>query len=54
MLRPTPTGIRMTALVTERYEALVARLPEADHSAALVGLEELNPGIRVGSGPDRV
>ena len=44
----------VTALVTERYEALVARLPEADHSAALVGLEELNPGVRVGSGPDRV
>jgi 2-hydroxy-3-oxopropionate reductase len=44
----------VTALVTERFEALVARLPEGDHSAALVGLEELNPGIRVGSGPDRV
>lgn len=44
----------VTALVTERFEALVARLPEADHSAALVGLEELNPGVRVGSGPDRV
>lgn len=44
----------VTALVTERYEALVAQLPEADHSAALVGLEELNPGVRVGSGPDRV
>lgn len=44
----------VTALVTERFEALVAQLPEADHSAALVALEELNPGIRVGSGPDRV
>jgi 2-hydroxy-3-oxopropionate reductase len=44
----------VTALVTERFEAVMARLPEADHSAALVGLEELNPGIRVGSGPDRV
>jgi len=43
----------VTALVTERFEALVARLPEADHSAALVALEELNPGVRVGSGPDR-
>ena len=44
----------VTALVTERFEALAARLPEADHSAALVGLEELNPGIRVGSGQDRI
>lgn len=44
----------VTALVTERFEALVAQLPEADHSAALVALEELNPGVRVGSGPDRV
>ena len=44
----------VTALVTERFEALVGAMPQADHSAALVGLEELNPGIRVGSGPDRV
>ena len=44
----------MTALVSERFEALVGAMPQADHSAALVGLEELNPGIRVGSGPDRV
>jgi len=33
---------------------LAETLPQADHSAALVGLEQINPGQRVGEGPDRV
>lgn len=44
----------VTALVTERFEALAEQLPQADHSAALLGLEGLNPGLRVGSGADRI
>lgn len=44
----------VTALVTERFEALAEQLPQADHSAALVALEGLNPGVRVGSGPDLI
>lgn len=43
----------VTALVTERFEVLAQALPQADHAAALIALEELNPGHRVGSGPDR-
>lgn len=44
----------VTALVTERFEMLAQTLPQADHAAALIALEELNPGQRVGSGPDRL
>lgn len=44
----------VTELVTERYRVLAETLPQADHSAALVGLERLNPGRRVGEAPDQV
>lgn len=44
----------VTALVTERFETLAETMPQADHSAVLAGLEELNPGVRVGSGPNRI
>ncbi len=44
----------VTQLVTERYQALAETVPQADHSAALLGLEALNPGQRVGSAPDRL
>lgn len=44
----------VTELVTERYRVLAETLPQADHSAALVGLEGINPGQRVGIEPDRV
>jgi 2-hydroxy-3-oxopropionate reductase len=44
----------VTELVTERYRVLAETMPQADHSAALVGLEQLNPGQRVGRAPDRV
>jgi 2-hydroxy-3-oxopropionate reductase len=44
----------LTELVTARYQALAQTIPQADHSAALLGLEALNPGQRVGSAPDRL
>lgn len=49
-------GIRLpvTELVTERYRLLEQRHPHADHSAALLELEQLNPGRRVGDAPDRL
>ena len=49
-------GVRLpvTELVTERYRVLAETLPQADHSAALVALEQLNPGQRVGKAQDRV
>lgn len=44
----------VTDLVTQRYEAIVEMFPQADHSAALLGLEQLNTGHRVGEGPDQL
>ncbi|TFW26644.1 NAD(P)-dependent oxidoreductase [Duganella callida] len=43
----------LTELVTARYQTLAQTIPQADHSAALIGLEQLNPGQRVGTVPDR-
>lgn len=44
----------VTQLVTQRYQSIEAVYPSADHSAALLALERLNPGQRVGSAPDRL
>jgi 2-hydroxy-3-oxopropionate reductase len=44
----------LTELVTARYLTLSKTIPQADHSAALIGLEQLNPGQRVGDGPDEL
>jgi 2-hydroxy-3-oxopropionate reductase len=44
----------LTELVTRRYEAIEGMYPQADHSAALLALEQLNPGQRVGEGPDQL
>jgi 2-hydroxy-3-oxopropionate reductase len=44
----------VTELVTRQYETIEAALPTADHSAALIALERMNPGQRVGSAPDRL
>ncbi|MGB9109348.1 MAG: NAD(P)-dependent oxidoreductase [Telluria sp.] len=49
-------GVRLpvTELVTRQYETIELALPAADHSAALIALERMNPGTRVGSAPDRL
>jgi 2-hydroxy-3-oxopropionate reductase len=39
-------------LVTRQYETIEADLPTADHSAALIALERINPGKRVGAQAD--
>lgn len=44
----------VTELVTERYDSLAEICPHADHAAALLALERLNPGQRVGTLPDRL
>lgn len=44
----------LTELVTARYMTLAQTIPHADHAAALIGLEQLNPGRRVGDAPDRM
>ena len=44
----------VTALVTARYDSIEHDFPRADQSAALLALERLNPGIRLGDAPDRL
>jgi len=44
----------VTQLVTERYQSIVEVYPQADHSAALLALERINPGQRVGTAPDKL
>ena len=44
----------VASLVTERYESICEVFPQADHAAALLALECLNPGQRVGDAPDRL
>lgn len=50
------TGLTLpvTELVTRQYETIEAVLPTADHAAALLALEQMNPGIRLGSEPDQL
>ena len=44
----------VTQLVTQRYESIAGTYPTADHAAALLALEALNPGRRLGDGPDQL
>ena len=46
-------ALPMTALVTAQYESIAADLPDADHAAALIALERMNPGQRLGDAPDQ-
>jgi 3-hydroxyisobutyrate dehydrogenase-like beta-hydroxyacid dehydrogenase len=47
-------SLPLTELVTQRYESIADSHATADHAAALLALEQLNPGQRVGSGPDKL
>jgi 2-hydroxy-3-oxopropionate reductase len=44
----------VTDLVTRQYETIEGDLPHADHAAALIALERLNPGKRVGAAADQL
>ncbi len=56
LLAAAAAGIHLpvTALVTERYRSILDLLPRADQSAALLALERINPGVRVGIGDDQL
>ena len=45
-------ALPVTALVTRQYEAIAGDLPQADHAAALIALERMNPGQRLGDALD--
>ena len=44
----------LTALVADSYQSIEDSHPRADHSAALIALEQRNPGIRLGDKPDQL
>jgi 2-hydroxy-3-oxopropionate reductase len=44
----------ITALVTEHYRSIAADYPAADQCAALLALEKVNPGQRLGDAPDQL
>jgi 2-hydroxy-3-oxopropionate reductase len=44
----------ISALVTEHYRSIADDHPAADQSAALLALEKVNPGQRLGDGPDQL
>ena len=47
-------ALPVTELVTRQYETIAGELPQADHAAALIALERMNPGQRLGDAPDRL
>lgn len=44
----------LTDLVTRQYETIETSLPGADHAAALIALERMNPGKRLGESIDQL
>lgn len=44
----------VTELVTRQYERIEHVLPTADHAAALLALEQMNPGMRLGDSKDQL
>jgi len=44
----------VTELVTQHYRSILEQVPNADQSAALLALERINAGKRLGEGPDRL
>jgi len=44
----------VTELVAQRYHSILPAIPHADHSAALIGLERINPGKRLGKELDEL
>jgi len=47
-------SLPMTAAATRSYESIEVELGSADHAAALLALERINPGVRLGSSEDRL
>ncbi len=44
----------LTALVGESFNSILSKVPKADQSAALLALEQINSGIRLGSSADQL
>lgn len=44
----------LTSAVTANYRSIADEYPHADHAAALLALEKINPGQRLGTAPDQL
>jgi 2-hydroxy-3-oxopropionate reductase len=51
--REAGVQLPVSELVTDLYRSILESLPNADQSAALIALENINPGKRVGTAPDK-
>ncbi len=47
-------SLPLAELVTQHFRNILDAVPNADQSAVLLALEQLNPGQRVGDGPDKL
>lgn len=47
-------ALPLATAATRSYESIEAELGGADHAAALLALERINPGQRLGTAPDRL
>jgi 2-hydroxy-3-oxopropionate reductase len=47
-------SLPVTQLVADVYRSILESVPNADQSAALLALERMNPGKRLGDGPDKL
>lgn len=56
LIAAAAAGLRLpvTELVTQCYRSIADDLPNADQAAALLGLERLNPGKRLGQDEDKL
>lgn len=56
LIAAAAAGVRLpvTELVTQRYRSIADDVPNADQSAALLALERLNPGKRLGKETDKL
>jgi 3-hydroxyisobutyrate dehydrogenase-like beta-hydroxyacid dehydrogenase len=56
LIAASAAGVRLPVaeLVTQIYRSILDVVPNADQSAALLALERLNPGKRVGNTPDKL
>jgi 3-hydroxyisobutyrate dehydrogenase-like beta-hydroxyacid dehydrogenase len=56
LIAASNAGVRLpvTELVTQAYRSILEEVPNADQSAALLALERLNPGKRLGEDPDKL
>jgi 3-hydroxyisobutyrate dehydrogenase-like beta-hydroxyacid dehydrogenase len=52
--RAAGARLPVTELVTEMFRSILPQVPNADQSAALLALERLNPGKRVGEDKDKL